>query len=314
MFRTLGRGVRPLSPGSLRDYALLVTLSAIWGASFLFIKLAIVEVTPVTMAAVRIVIAFGLLYVLARANGQIPKWSMAREGRGLWGHFIFIGVLGNGLPFTLVSWGEVEITASLAAILIGVMPVFTVIFAHGFGVERLTGARRLAGIGAGFAGLILLTGPAVLGELGGAALHELAVIGAAASYAATAVYARRLALRMPALTLATGSLAASALIMVPMALIVESPWTLRPGLAAIGSVAFLAVFATGLASIVYFRLLAAAGPTFASMINYMIPVFGAGFGMLFLGEIVGAWEIAALALILSGVALVKSPVSRTVSN
>ena len=299
-----------MSTGSLRDYVLLVTLSAIWGASFLFIKLAIVEVTPVTLAAVRIVIAFGLLYVLARAKGQSPKWPLAREGRILWGHFLVVGVLGNGLPFTLVSWGEIEITASLAAILIGVMPVFTVIFAHGFGVERLADPRRLVGIGAGFAGLILLIGPAVLSELGGAALHELAIIGAAASYAATAVYARRLTLRMPALTLATGSMAASSLIMVPAALIAESPWTLRPGLAAIGSVAFLAVFATGLASIIYFRLLAAAGPTFASMINYLIPVFGAGLGVLFLAEVVDVLEIAALALILSGVALVKGRVTR----
>ena len=299
-----------MTTGTLRDYALLVTLSVIWGASFLFIKIAIVEVTPVTMATARVVIAFGLLYPLARMDGQNLKPPMGREGRVLWGHFMVIGMLGNGVPFTLVSWGEVEITASLAAILIGVMPVFTVIFAHGFQVERLAGPRRAAGIGAGLAGLILLIGPEVLSQLGGAALHELAVIGAAASYAATAVYARRLALRMPALTLSAGAMAASALIMVPAALILESPWTLRPGLGAVSAVAFLAVFATGLASIVYFRLLAAAGPTFASMINYLIPVFGAGLGVLFLGEVVGVWEIAALALILSGVALIKSPVSR----
>jgi drug/metabolite transporter (DMT)-like permease len=305
-----GRSALPLKSGSLHDYVLLVILSAIWGASFLFIKIAIVEVTPVTMAAVRIVIALGLLYVIARMKGHSLKRPSGREGWIMWGHFLFIGMLGNGLPFTLVSWGEIEITASLAAILIGVMPVFTVVFAHAFQVEKLTGPRAGVGIGAGFAGLILLIGPTVLGELGDAALHQLALIGAAASYAATAVYARRLTLRMPVLTLATGSMAASAMVMVPAALILESPWALRPGLAAIGSVAFLGVFATGLASIIYFRLLASAGPTFASTINYMIPVFGTGLGMLFLGETVGVWEIAALAMILSGITLVKSPVSR----
>jgi drug/metabolite transporter (DMT)-like permease len=303
-----------VTPVPLRDYALLVTLSAIWGASFLLIKLAIAEVTPLTMVAARIMIAFFVLYALARIDGQTIAPPKGPEGRALWGHFLVIGILGNGLPFTLVSWGEIQVTASLAAILIGVMPVFTVIFAHAFDVEKLSGPRRLAGVGVGLAGLVLLIGPAALGKLGSAAIHEFAVIGAAASYAATAVYARRLTLRMPAITLATGSMAASMLIMVPAALIVDSPLDLRPSVAAIGAVIALGVIATAIASIIYFRLLAAAGPTFASMINYLIPVFGAGFGMVLLDESVGWLEMAALALILSGIALVKSPEGRPASR
>ncbi|MDX1483864.1 MAG: EamA family transporter [Alphaproteobacteria bacterium] len=299
-----------MSPRAVRDYGLVVTLSLIWGSSFLFIKLAIDEVPPVTMAAARVAIAFVVLYPLLRMRGEplAPPW--AAGGRIAWGHFLVIGMLGNGIPFSLVSWGEIEITAALAAILIGVMPVFTVLFAHVFGVERLAGPARLAGIVAGFAGLVILTGPAVLFELGGAALHELALIGAAASYAATAVYARRLTLRMALLPLATGSMAASALIMVPAALVLEAPWRLAPGPGAVAAVTSLGLVATAIASIIYFRLLAVAGPTFASTINYLIPLFGAGLGVLLLGERVGPSEIVALVLILSGIALVKAPAGR----
>jgi drug/metabolite transporter (DMT)-like permease len=220
-------------------------------------------------------------------------------------------MLGNGIPFTLVSWGEIEVSASLAAILIGVMPVFTVVFAHLTAIERIDGPRRLIGVGAGLAGLVVLMGPAALGRLGGeAVLAQLAVAGAAASYAATAVYARRLTLRMPTLTLAAGTMGASAAVMVPAALLVDAPWRLAPSAGAVASVAALGVFATALASIVYFRLLASAGPTFSSMINYLIPAFGAVIGVAWLGEAVGPRELVALALILGAIALVRNPMTR----
>ncbi len=292
---------------AVRDYGLALSLSLIWGSSFLLIKIAVADVPPLTMAAARVAIAFAVLYAVARAGGRplAPPW--AEGGRALWGHFLVIGMLGNGIPFTLISWGEVEVTAALAAILIGVMPVFTVVLAHGFGVERVSGPQRLLGIAAGFAGLVVLIGPAVLAELGHALLHQLAVIGGAASYAATGVYARRLSLRMPATVLSAGSMAAASLIMVPAALVLDAPWRLAPGWGSISAVLALGVVATGFASIIYFRLLAAAGPTFASTINYLIPVFGAGLGVALLGESVGWMEIAALVLILSGIALVRGP-------
>ncbi len=299
-----------VKPQVIRDYTLVVILSLIWGSSFLLIKLAIDDIPPITMAATRVVIAFAVLYLVVRLRGQTlaPPWGAG--GRARWGQFLVIGMLGNGIPFSLVSWGEIEITAALAAILIGVMPVFTVILAHGFGVERVAGPQRVVGVGAGFAGLVVLMGPTVLGEMGGATLHELALVGAAASYAATAVYARRLTLRLALVPLAAGSMAASALVMVPAALFFETPWRLSPGLGAVSAVTALGVIATGFASIIYFRLLASTGPTFASTINYLIPVFGAALSVVLLGEQVGLRELAALVLILSGIALVRSPVNR----
>lgn len=290
-----------------QDYARVVTLSLIWASSFVFIKIAVHDIPPVTMAAVRVLIAFVILYLLARAYGQelAPPWQAGGQTR--WRHFLVIGMLGNGIPFFLVSWGEVEITAALAAILIGVTPVFTVIFAHAFGVERSSGPRRHAGIAAGIAGVVVLVGPAVLRELGHAVLHQLALIGAAASYAATTVYARRLALRLPLLPLAAGTMAAAAAVMVPAALLLEAPWRLTPGAQSLGALAALGIVATALAAIIYFRLLASAGPTFTSTINFLIPVFGAALSVALLGESVGPRELAGLILILGGIALVKSP-------
>lgn len=299
-----------MAPRAVRDYGLVLALSLIWGSSFLLIRIAVADVPPLTMAASRVAIAALVLFAVARAGGATvaPPWT--RDGRALWGHFLVIGMLGNGIPFTLISWGEVEVTSALAAILIGVMPVFTVVLAHAFGVERVTGASRLVGIAAGFSGLVVLIGPTVLAQLGHAALHELAVIGGAASYAATGVYARRLSLRMSAVVLSAGAMTASSALMVPAALVLDEPWRLSPGPGSWAAVLTLGVLSTGLASIIYFRLLAAAGPTFASTINYLIPVFGAVLGVLLLGETVGPSALAALALILSGIALVRNPAAR----
>lgn len=281
-------------------------LAVIWGGAFSLIKIAVGSVPPVTVAAARIALAAVILYLVMRAAGEaLPRWRTA-TGRRAWAHFLAVGMLGNGIPFTLISWGEIEVTSSLAAILIGVMPVFTAALARLTGIEARIGARRIAGICLGFGALIVLMGPAALGEIGGRALTaQLAVAAAAASYAATAVYAKRLSLTVPTLTLAAGTMTACAIVMVPAALAIEMPWRITPGAGAVASVAALAVFPTALASIVYFRLLVSAGPTFASMINYLIPAFGAAVGIAWLGESIGAAEIAALTLILGAIALVR---------
>lgn len=290
----------------LRDYSLLVVLAVIWGGAFSLIKIAVGSVPPVTVATSRIALAAVILYLVMRATGEtLPRWSNA-AGRRAWAHFLAVGMLGNGIPFSLISWGETEVTSSLAAILIGVMPIFTAALARATGVEARIGTRRIAGICLGFAALIVLMGPAVLGEIGGRTITaQLAVAAAAACYAATAVYAKRLSLTVPTLTLAAGTMTACAIVMVPVSLAVDMPWRIAPSAGAVASVAALAVFPTALASIVYFRLLVSAGPTFASMINYLIPAFGAVVGVAWLGESIGTAEIAALTLILAAIALVR---------
>ncbi|MFT5540644.1 MAG: drug/metabolite transporter (DMT)-like permease, partial [Alphaproteobacteria bacterium] len=299
----------------LRDYSFLLILAVVWGGAFALIKIAVETISPLSMVAARITLAAMLLYVIARVAGETLPGLKNRTDLSIWGHFLAVGMLGNGIPFTLVSWGELEVSSSLAAILIGVMPVFTVALARATGIEAHIGWRRFSGICVGLAALVVLMGPAALGEMGGRAiLAQLAVAGAAACYAATAVYAKKLTFTVPTLTLAAATMIASALVMVPVALIFDQPWTLRPSAGAITAVAALGIFPTALAAIVYLRLLVSAGPTFASMINYLIPAFGAIVGISWLGETLGPREIIALALILAAIGLVRNAPGRTSSS
>ena len=292
----------------LRDYGLLAILMVLWGSAFSLIKIAVETFSPVSMTAARVMLAAVILYVVARFAGQRLPSLRGREGRIAWCHFLAVGTLGNGLPFTLIAWGEVTVSSSLAAILIGVMPVFTVAMARLTGIESRIGWRRITGICLGLAALVVLMGPAALAGLGsGAVLAQLAIIGAAVSYAANAVYTKHLTLRMPILTLAAGNLIASAAVMLPLAFVMESPLELRPGTDALAAVIVLGIVQTAFAVIIYFRLLVSAGPTFASMINYLIPAFGALIGISWLGEVLGLPEIVAMGLILAGIALVRHP-------
>ena len=218
-----------MRPRPLGDYGLLLSLSVIWGGTFSVIKIAVESVGPVSVAAGRIAVAAAILYLAVRATGERLPTVTTIAGRRTWLHFLAVGMLGNGIPFTLISWGETRVSSSLAAILIGVMPVFTAALAKLSGVEAHIGARRVTGIALGLAALTVLMGPAALGEIGGgAALAQLAVTAAAASYAATAVYAKKLSFTVPTLTLAAGTMTACALVMVPAGAVVGAALAYQP--------------------------------------------------------------------------------------
>lgn len=310
----------PVTRATQRDILALIILSLIWGSSFALVKIAVDDIPPLTVAAGRI--ALGALLLLAvqavvgppladllrppaPASGPVSESVMRR-----WRQFLILGMLGNGIPFALIGYGETRIGSGLAAILIGTMPLFTLLFAHLFAVERGLSGRAWAGIALGFAGLLVLIGPAALADLrassGLGVAAQLAIVLAGASYAATAVYGRVLSLAMPISVVAAGSMTASALVMVPLALAIERPWQLTPDTDAVLAVAALGLGATAFASLVYFRLLRSAGPTFASLVNYLIPAFGFALGVVWLGEPVSARELAALALILTAVGLVRA--------
>lgn len=270
-----------------------------WGASFLFIKVAVATVPPLTVVAARLVIAAVLLAAFVHARGvRLPASFRA------WRPFLLVGITGNVLPFALINWGETRIDSGLAAILIGTMPLFTVLFAHRFtGDERLT-RQKLAGIAIGFAGIAVLVGPEALAGFGADIAAELAVCGAAVSYAATAVYCRKLARISPEVT-AAASIIAGAAIAVPLSLIFERPWSIAPSGPALAAIGALAVLSTALGALLFFRLLASAGATFAALSNYLIPLSGVLWGVLLLGERPGVNALVTLAMILASIALVR---------
>ena len=289
-----------MSPSaSPRDLALLFVLASIWGASYMLIKVAVASVPPVTIAAARILIAALVLVAVVGLRGErLPRGARA------WWPFVVLAVVGNAVPFTLIGWGELRIGAGLGAILTGVMPLGTVLLAHVFTSDERFTATTAAGLALGFAGIVVLVGPDALAGLGDDVLAQLAVVAAALCYAAATVYARRLKAVTPTVT-AAATMAAAAALMVPFSLVFDAPWRLAPDAAALASVAALGVVSTAGASLIYFGLVRSAGATVTSLVNYLIPPIGVLWGVLVLGEKLTADAIAALALILCGIAAIN---------
>jgi drug/metabolite transporter (DMT)-like permease len=280
-------------------YVLLLVLAAIWGSSFLFIKIAVAAIPPVTLVAARLVLAAaGMGLYLWAIGGRLP-----RDG-AIWRDFVVIAIAGNVLPFALISWGEVVIDSGLAAILMAIMPLFSLTLAHFFtSDERLTPAR-LAGLCVGFAGILVLVGPDALAGLGREVLAQIAVAGGAISYAVSNVYTRvRGVVALPAAVTSTGVLICAAVMAVPFSLIVDRPWHLMPSTDSLIALVVLALVCTSLAYLILFRLITTTGATFVAFINYLVPVFGVIWGAVFLRETVQPGAIAGLALILAGIGL-----------
>jgi drug/metabolite transporter (DMT)-like permease len=287
-----------LSPRAV-NIALLLALSSIWGSSYMLIKIGLDTVPPVTVAAARIALGAATLLVVVQIRGlRLPRGVRA------WTPFAVMAMVGNVLPFSLIAWGETHIHSGLTAILLGVVPVSTMVLAHIFTTDERFTANKLAGLAAGFAGLIVLVGPDALAGLGGSLAGKLAVVGAALCYATSIVYARRLR-HVPVVVSGAASLAIATVIIVPVSLIAESPWQAAPSAASVAALVLLGVVGTALATLIFFRLVACTGATFTSLINYLIPLFGVLWGAAVLAERLPATALAGLALILSGIALVN---------
>ena len=266
---------RPLS-----HWLLLGALVAMWGSSFLFTKIAVEALAPSTIVAARLAIGAAVLLALMLALGRrLPRSPRA------WGFFLAMAVTGNALPFFLITWGQQGIDSGVAGILMAVMPLATLLLAHYLvSGERMTALRGL-GFLLGFGGIVVLVGPATLLKLegaGGALVSQLAVLGGALCYALNTIIARHRPPDDP-LVAAAGVMMLAVVVSAPalgprVALPAELP--LVPALA----VAVLGLFSTALATIGYLKLVTLAGPTFVSMINYLIPPWAVLLGAVVLGE------------------------------
>jgi drug/metabolite transporter (DMT)-like permease len=292
-FATSGR--RPVL-----HWVLLLSLVVMWGSSFMLTKVAVTTIAPSGVVAGRLVIAAGaLIFALLVLGRRLPGW-----GRH-WVFFIAMAVTGNCLPFWLISWGQQGIDSGVAGILMAVMPLATLLLAHLFVEgERLT-LVRAAGFATGFAGIVVLVGPEAVLELTGAGsdlLPELAVLCGALCYAVATIIARRRP-DSDALVAATGVAIAASLIMAPLAMADPGAPIARVPAGSLASVAILGLVSTALATVIYFKLIALAGPSFLSLINYLIPLWAVLVGMLVLDEQPEWTALVALALVLCGIAL-----------
>jgi drug/metabolite transporter (DMT)-like permease len=289
-----------MTTASLRssgDWARLGGLVVIWGTAFLFIDLSVETIPPATLVAARVSIAAAVLVVAVR----VLRLEMPRPG-GLWLRFLLLACVGNAIPFFAISWGQQRVSSGLAGILMAVMPLTTLLLAHFFVPgERMT-SRRTTGFVMGFAGVVVLTGPAALSHLGGTPsdiLFQLAVLSGALCYAVNTILAGRMPVMHPIVTAACVMLMASA-VMLPLSCGVDRPWQLAPSGLSLASVVWLGLVPTGAATVLYFQVVASAGPTFLSLMNYLIPAVALATGVAIAGESFHWSVLGALALILAG--------------
>lgn len=293
---------------SLRVWFWLLSLSVLWGGSFFFAKVAVAELPPLAVVFARVGLAAVALDLLLALRGQ----NLFRRSTP-WGAFFAMGVLNNLLPFSLIFWGQTQIASGLAAILNATTPLFTVVVAHYLtDDERMTAAKAVAVL-VGIAGVALLIGPGVLTQAGSGLWGEIACLGAALSYAFASLYGRRFkVMGVAPLTAAAGQVTASALLILPIMLIVDRPWTLpaAPSLAVWASLIGIALLSTALAYVLFFRILAAAGATNLALVTFLIPLTAILLGAAFLGERLGVRHFAGMALIGFGLALIDGRIGR----
>lgn len=282
-----------------REWAMLIALSILWGATFLFVGIAVAELPPFTIVLVRVgLAALALNAVIVIAGRRRPF------GRRVATAFVVMALINNVVPFSLLVWGQTQIASGLAGILNATTPLFTVFVAHVFTLDERLSAERLVGVLAGLGGVALLVGPSMLA--GDASLMaQLACLGAAFSYALAGVFGRRFRhLGVTPLETAAGQVGASSLILLPIALVVDRPWTLAlPSAETIGALIGLALLSTALAYVLFFRILAAAGATNLLLVTFLIPPTAVALGALVLGERLESRAFAGMALIGAGLAV-----------
>lgn len=284
-----------------KNLFLLILLAALWGPSFLFIKVAVEHIPPLTLVLGRVAIgAMFLLIVLRLASRSLPGDPV------LWRHLAVLALLHNALPWTLLSWGEQYIDSALASILNGTTPLFTIVLAHYLVPGDRLSASKILGVVLGFAGLVFLIMPSLAGGMKAGTWGILAVTAASAAYGVAIIYSRNHVRGLPPLVAPTSQLLLATLFMLPLAMIFNQPWNLpAPSTTALAAMFALGVLGTGLAFIVYYRLLETANPSYISMVTYVIPIFGVILGVLVLGERLTWHALAGFALILLGVMVVN---------
>ncbi|MCY4394945.1 MAG: DMT family transporter [Rhodospirillaceae bacterium] len=279
------------------NYLMLLTLGMVWGSSFLFIKLALQGFDPATLALCRTVLGGGFLIGVAWLMGKRPP-----SERRLWLALLAIALIGNAMPFVMMNTGQQYIDTSLSAILITTVPLFTLGLAHFFSDDKFTW-RKLTGVALGFAGVLILLGPAALEGLDSALTGQLLMIGGAACFAVSMIITRRAMGNVDPAVSAGWSLGLAAALLLPVSFAVGDPLGSKPALVSGFGLLALSLFSTAANILLLFVLIKRTGPNFVAMNNYISPLVGVTWGAIFLAEPVTWPKIGATLVILAGVAV-----------
>ncbi|HEY8592166.1 MAG TPA: DMT family transporter [Sphingomicrobium sp.] len=294
-----------------RDWLILLALAFIWGGSFFFIGVAVREVQPLTFVWTRVTVAAAALWFYLWASGQSP-----RVPRAAIAPFALLSVLNNIVPFALYAWAQQTIPSGLASILNATTPIWGVLVAHMLTRDEPLTGRKLSGVILGFAGVAVMIGPAFLHKLDGAGLAMLGCLVATLCYAFAGVWARRFrAMGVTPTQVATGQLTMSAIVMLPVALVVEHPWAAAtPSLGAVGAILAIALLSTAIGYILYFRLIDTAGATNALLVTLLVPPMAIVLGAAFLSEVLAPRDFAGMALIALGLAAIDGRLLRLLAS
>jgi drug/metabolite transporter (DMT)-like permease len=279
-------------PMSAADWIQLLVLGAVWGATFFFARIAVVEMHPLVLVMVRVAIAAAALHLYLAVRGISFAIALPYAGG-----FFLLAILNNVIPFSLIFAGQTELGAGIAAVLNATTPFWTILVANTLTADEKISWNKIAGVALGVAGTAVMIGPGLFGGLSGPLWPKLALIGASLSYAFALMVAKRFR-AIPPTVVATAQLTCSTIVMIPIVLTLEGTADLFTASAHVwAAVVCLALLSTAFAYILYFNLVASAGATNASLVTLVVPASAILLGAIFLGERLQSVEIAGIALI-----------------
>ena len=282
------------------DWGLIAILAVVWGGAFFLIELGLTGFGPLTLVALRMLLAIPLMLLALKGLGH----ALPRDARSWW-QLTLLGFFNVAMPMALFFWAQTRIDSALASILNATVPLWGVLIAHVFTRDERATPLKLLGVLLGFGGIIVMVGPDAVSGMGQDVIAQLACLFAAASFAGAAVYARRLGATIAPMAAATGQIVTAAALIAPLALVVEPPWAApAPNLTAIAAMLTLALVGTSFAYFIFFRLIDRAGASNALLIALVMPPVAILLGVAVLGEVLTGGQIAGMALISLGLLMI----------
>ncbi len=270
----------------------LALLALLWGSSYLFIKIAVAEIPPITLIAMRVSIACAFLLAVVYLRGD----ALPRDPR-TWKMLLIQAMFNSIVAWTILAWGQQYVDSGLASVLNSTAPIFVFFITLLITRHEHVSPLKLGGAMLGLIGVVLIVGTEALGGIANQLAGALAALAGALLYACAAIYGKNLAHLTPAVSSA-GTMIWATLCLVPLALVIDRPWTLAPSPSALAAALILAIFCTGSALLIYFRLLKTLGSLGVTSQAYLRAGVGVALGVIFLGEqislLVGVGLLAAI--------------------
>lgn len=287
--------------GRAREYALLIVLATVWGASYTFIRVGVATIPPVTLIAARTLIAGALLFAVLAARGIAMPRDLVT-----WRRFAIQALLNSVVPFTLIAWAEQSVEAGLTTILCSTSPIFAFLITFAITRHEPASLAKLAGVIVGIAGICLIVGVEALRGLGNQLFADLAIVAATLCFAGAAIFGRSFE-KLDPMAPAAGSMLCGSLVLIPLSMLTERPWTIAPSAASVLALVALAVVSTALAFVLYFRLVRTLGSVGVTAQAYLRVPIGVAIGVVFLGESLAPSALIGLACVVVGVAAMMAP-------